>query len=414
MRLLAILALLSFAPVQATERDAHADLDTAPHLYWETHPKDRFTQLADAIEAGRISLTPGDELSVLHQLLDELDIPVSSQLLVFSATSLQSGLINANRPRAIYFNDDTSVGYVPGGRFEILSIDPALGAIFYIFDIPRDGRLPVIDRSTRCMNCHSGERQNFVPSHAVESAIPSITGGTLEAFRRNQFGHGIPFEERFGGWHITGEGSIKKHHGNLVGKLSPKGLQTQYFRPGEHFNWSNYPVQTSDMLAHLLHEHQAGFINLVIEGTYRARHAQHLSNGQLTQEQQSLLDQHAQKIVRYILFADEVPLPPGGIAGDPAYKTAFQKFNRHALPNHHNASLRDLDLRTRLLRFRCSYMIHTELWDQMPAPLKDRVHHHLASALNLTNPHPAYAYLPPTEKQAIRIILTQTKHLTFP
>lgn len=412
MRFIAFAILLSISALQASERNAHADLDAAPHFYWDTQPQDRFTRLADAIQGGRATLPPGDELTTLQHLLDALEIPVSSQLLVFSATSLQSGLINANRPRAIYFNDDTSVGYVPGGRFEILSIDPKLGAIFYIFDIPKQGGLPDINRSNRCMNCHSGERQNFVPSHALESVIPSITGGTLEAFRRNQFGHGIPFEERFGGWHTTGEGAIKKHHGNLVGKLSPQGLQTKYFRPGEHFNWRNYPVQTSDMLAHLLHEHQAGFINLVIEGTYRARHALHVGNGQISDEHQALLDQHARRLVRYLLFADEVPLPHGGIPGDPAYKSAFQKLHRHALPNN-GPSLRDLDLRTRLLRYRCSYMIHTEMWDQMPEPLKVRVHHQLASALSLTSPHPDYTYLPTAEKQIIRAILSHTKGLAL-
>jgi len=389
----------------------YAELDEAPHHYWEAQPQDRFTRLADELESGRRQLPKGDDLTVLRGLLEALDIPVSSQRLVFSATSLQSGLIHARNPRAIYFNEDTSVGYVPGGRLEILSIDPQLGAIFYIFDLPKDSHLPFIDRSTRCMNCHQGERMNFIPGHALESAIPSMTGGTLEAFRRRQFGHGVPLQDRLGGWHVTGEGSIKKHHGNVVGKLSPQGLQTTFYKPGELFSWSRYPVETSDMLAHLLHEHQAGFINMVLEGTYRARYALHQSGGQLSQGQRQMLDAHAARLVRYVLFADEVPLPAGGIPGDPSYKKAFQSHQRHALPS--GASLRDLDLNSRLLRYRCSYMIHTPMWDAMPEPLLQRVHEHLKQALDEKHPSAEYAYLGTEEKRVIRAILTQSKGIQF-
>lgn len=410
--LITLLSLHFAHPLTAADSTDHADLEGPEHRYWETHPGDRFTRLADEWQAGQNLPPLGDPLKTLQHLLDTLDIPVSSQLLVFSATSLQSGRITVNNPRAIYFNDDTSVGYVPGGKIEILSIDPQLGAIFYIVELPNTGRSPIVDRSTRCMNCHSGERVHHVPSHAIESVIPSITGGTLEAYRRGIFGHSVPLEDRLGGWHVTGEGAIKKHRGNVIGKLSPAGLKLTRYIPGEAFSWNNYLTKTSDMLAHLIHEHQIGFINLVVEATYRTRHALHQSNGNLTPEQQQTIDQLAQQVVRYTLFADEVPLPPGGVPGDPEYKAAFQKHNRHALPNN-GPSLRDLDLRNRMFRYRCSYMVHTPLWQGMPAPLKQRVDHHLAAALDPNRPHPDYSYLSSVEKQTIRAILNHSGVLKF-
>src|SRR5436853_7732015 len=50
-------------------------------------------------------------------VLRSLQIPVSSQVLVFSKTSFQSPKISPRMPRAIYFNDDTYVGFVHGGYY---------------------------------------------------------------------------------------------------------------------------------------------------------------------------------------------------------------------------------------------------------------------------------------------------------
>jgi hypothetical protein len=50
-------------------------------------------------------------------------------MLVFSVTSLQKEIISPRRPRSLYFNDDTYVAYVPGGKIEVISLDPELGGI---------------------------------------------------------------------------------------------------------------------------------------------------------------------------------------------------------------------------------------------------------------------------------------------
>jgi len=100
----------------------------------------------------------------LGSLLNVLKIPVSSQVLVYSATSLQLSYISVKYPRAIYFNDDVYVGHVRGGRIEVISVDPELGAIFSIFDIPLGpGQPTVVERSGRCMNCHANTATGEVP-----------------------------------------------------------------------------------------------------------------------------------------------------------------------------------------------------------------------------------------------------------
>src|SRR5262245_27963611 len=67
----------------------------------------------------------------LLSVLKELNIPLSSQTLVFSKTSFQAPLIYPSAPRAIFFNDDTYVGWVKGADYlEVSTADPVLGAVF--------------------------------------------------------------------------------------------------------------------------------------------------------------------------------------------------------------------------------------------------------------------------------------------
>jgi hypothetical protein len=115
--------------------------------------------------------------------------------------------------------------------------------------------------------------------------------------------------------------------------------------------------------------------------------------------------QLADSITRYILFADEVQLPEGGVGGDPAFKVDFL---RRARKTAAGTSLREFDLRTRLFKHRCSYMIHTPSFQGLPPVLKAAVLQRMHRALDATHPDPAYAYLPPTEKTAIANILKAT------
>src|ERR1051325_3372828 len=105
----------------------YGEIDAPPHRYRERTPKDRFTRLKESLESGTISLPRTNEKAFVIALLKTLQIPVSSQMLVFSTTSLQLNLISPANPRALYFSDDLYLGYVPGGRIEIVSLDAELG-----------------------------------------------------------------------------------------------------------------------------------------------------------------------------------------------------------------------------------------------------------------------------------------------
>jgi hypothetical protein len=348
-------------------------------------------------------LDTSGELPLLRGLLRALEVPVSSQLLVTSATSLQKGRISPRRPRAIYFNEDTYVGFVPGGQIEVLSIDHELGGMFYLFDRLTPGKLPRMQRAENCMTCHAPRHMEDIPGLVIESVVPSLSGGGEKAFRRERSGHDIPYDLRFGGWLVTGAPNFPRHWGNLVIERTAEGTRERAVKPGELFDLGRYPVPTSDILPHLLLEHQVGFANRAIKAAHRTRALEeHAGDVQATDAE---LNGLARGLVRYILFADEAPLPPGAVDGDAASKADFLAARRVASSGN---SLRDLDLHTRLLRYRCSYMVYSPMFTGLPMPLRRRVDRMLDRALDVAMPEPDFAYLPAEEKSAIRTILRET------
>jgi len=394
--LLAVLLLTDNADAARRVRD----FEKAPHNYWTRPLTDRFTQFKTALESGKLSLDRSSEKAFVVSLLKALNISPSTQTLVYSTTSLQLSRISPRNPRALYYNLDIYLGWVPGGKIEIASIDPALGGIFYIFDIPRGREAPIrIERSTRCFNCHAEFEIGRIPGLLIKSVVPGPGGGSLESFRGDQTGHSIPFKDRFGGWHLTGKHGITEHWGNLVGELSPTGLKKYANPPGRQFRWQTYPVATSDVLAHLLHEHQVGFVDRAVKATYDVRGA--LAKGDAKAE----IAKHADILTRYLLFTDEVRLPAGGIEGDPALKAHFHK---NARKTKLGVSLRQFNLQTRLFKYRCSYMIHSAGFIGLPRPLKNQVLLNLRAALDPVKPHPASGHIPPGEKKAIGLILAST------
>jgi hypothetical protein len=381
-----------------------AAADTGLGIYNPLHEYDtrvvdnRFARLLAEWDAGqKTDLDTTSDLTFLRSLLKELDVPVSSQMLVFTATSLQKGLISARNPRALYFNDDTYVGFVPRGRVEVISLDPELGGIFYIFDRLQPGRRPQVRRTAECMNCHAPRHMENIPGLVVESVIPGLTGGGERAFRREQSGHAVPLAERFGGWHLTGTGQAMPHNWSNQLLVRKNGEATELPNPpGERSDITRYLLRTSDLLAQLLHEHQVGFVNRALQAGYRCREL--LAKDALDE---TALSDLSTQLVRYLLFADEAPLVPGMI-GDSPFTADFAAAGKR---DSAGRSLRDLDLQSRLLKYRCSYMIYSPVFTGLPSGLRRQVLRDLASTLGGER---AESHLPSSELRALRQILTET------
>ena len=71
-------------------------------------------------------------------------------------------------------------------------------------------------------------------------------------------------------------------------------------------------------------------------------------------------------------------------------------------------ALRDLDLKTRLFRYRCSPLIYSASFRGFPPELRTLVLARLADILRAEAPPADYAYLPAAERRAIAEILAAT------
>jgi hypothetical protein len=72
-------------------------------------------------------------------------------------------------------------------------------------------------------------------------------------------------------------------------------------------------------------------------------------------------------------------------------------------------SLRDLDLRRRLFKYPCSYMIYTPAFDGLPAAAREAVYSRLWEVLSGREKQPRYKVLSLQDRQAIVSILRETK-----
>lgn len=405
------LILISALPVCCLADESppsYDDLESPAHQYSNTTPRDRVTRLKNLLEkegAGP-ALDRSSEKAFLRSLLKELGIPESSQLLLFSTTSLQLRLINPGNPRSIYFTEDVYVGYIPGGKIEIAAVDPDLGCIFYIFDIPRTKDPVRLERSDRCMNCHASEETGHVPGLVIKSVIPGRSGGSINAFRIGQTGHQIPLEQRFGGWHVTHDNGFTNHLGNFIGRMTEGVLQRIPNPVGERFNTDTYLTPGSELLAHLVFEHQAGFINRTTEAAYRLRTLKHNFPSQSAKAVETPeIQNQILELTKYILFSNEAPLPATGLPVNSAFALEFQSQQRR---DSKGASLRELDLRTRLFRYRCSFMIHGIAFQGLHPDLKKGVYDLLRSALSPDNNLEIARHIPAPEKSVIRNVLKST------
>jgi hypothetical protein len=398
------LSLLGASAMAAEPAYRVMDFRAPPHNYNEHEPKDRFAGLLKQIEKGDFQPDTSSDQALLRSLLQGLKVPVSSQILLFSASSLQSEIINPRNPRALFFNEDTYVGYVPGGVLEIAAADPEVGPIFYVFDrLQPGGPFPRVQRGTKCFNCHGGTATKRLPGLIAESLLVSQAGSSLETYRRDEQGHQIPLENRFGGWHLTGKHHISGHKANVFGLARGGKIEKTEVVPGQTWDTAKHLLPTSDILPHLVHEHQIGFENRLVRGIYIVRQLKHDRKGMLGSAEQAEIDAWAQDFARYVLFADEAKFPREGIEGDPAY---VRDFLEGRVASKRGLSLKDLDLKTRLFKHRCSFMLYTDTWEHAPKEIKDRVYYRMAEALR--DAQPSMPHLATDERRVIREILKET------
>ncbi len=402
-RVAAALVLGLAAAVHAQSGDDPIDLDHPAIGYRAEDRTDVASDLNRRLEAGRAQLRYQERGGYLRSLLDALDVPVESQIAVFSTTSLQGRLIRSNSPRTIFFNDSVAVAWMQGGFIEIAAHDPAKGAAFYI--LPQTATpAPRLFRDERCLGCHYTVNAGGVPGFFVRSIPTAADGAPLPWLGNYTIDHRSPLEERWGGWYVTGEAGARRHLGNLriadrrAQALPPwsadQTLKTLAGRITEDASLSPH----SDIVALLVFDHQTQMMNLLTRFGWQARIALH------ERRALSSLQEAAEALVDYMLFVDEAPLDR--VRGTSGFA---ERFAAGGPRDRSGRSLRELDLRTRLLRYPCSYMIYSAAFDALPSAARDLVYRRLKEVLSGEDRARKYARLTPTDRRAILEILRETK-----
>jgi hypothetical protein len=391
-------------------------------LQYATRPvDDPVARLEKKLAAGEVQMEFDEHTGYLRSVLRELGVPVESQVLVFSKTSFQATRIAPRTPRALYFNDQVSIGYVrTGDVLEVAAVDPKQGVIFYTLDQDRSMK-PHFERRDTCLQCHSTGSTLGVPGLVVRSVFPEPTGMPL--FHAGSFvtDHRSPLKERWGGWYVTGTHGDQMHMGNAVvrDRTQPNKLDeanTQNVTElGDRFDTGLFLSPHSDIVALMVLEHQSHMTNLITRVGYEARmalHSQMAINKALGQPEDELSESAERRIrsaveemLEYMLFTEETVLT-GPIQGSSGFA---QQLTAAGPKDKQGRSLRDLDLKTRLFRYPCSFLIYSEAFDGMPAVAQDRLYRRLWEILTERDKSPKYARLSSVDRKAILEILLDTK-----
>lgn len=393
-----------------------ADFQGSTHLvpfeedhiqYGKTAATGPIQKLQNRLDVGQVTLEWDERFGYLRSLLGALQVPESSQMLVFSKTSFQRDRISPANPRAVYFNEDVYVGYVPGSPvLEFSMADPRLGGVFYTLDNRRTNRVRFV-RTDNCLECHAGAKTMGVPGHLIRSFVTDENGVQDLLSGGEVITHRTPLAERWGGWFVTGQHGSQIHRGNLVGsgdharqlkepnfvgnRISLADLPSQ-------FDVGRYPKGTSDIVALMVMEHQAHMHNFLTRLQYEAT-IQLKAYGHCNYIKSPL-----EAFLRYLLFTEEIPLT-APISGSPEFVAAFQK---DGVRDSKGRSLREFDLKRRTFRYPCSYLIHSEAFRALPTELKTRIYHRLWAILNGEDESPEWARLTQSDRRAVLEILTET------
>jgi hypothetical protein len=399
-----ILAAGLFAAAQ--RRDVFVGSRDAPAIRYSSGPtSDAVAALNRQLEDGSASLTFDPANGYLRSVLAALNVPVESQALVFSQTSFQASVINIHNPRAVYFNDTVAVGWVRGGKvLEVAAQDPQQGVVFYALDQVASPK-PRLTRDNQCLACHLSWETLGVPGFTVQSVYPlpdenSYVNGFTTI-------HGSPLEQRWGGWWVTGDHGGAKHMGNVPVMPADKG-KSKLANPTRVlasvdglFDLKGFPTPYSDVVAQLVLAHQTHMTNLITRTGWEAR----LAAAGPSADASARVVEAARDLVDYLLFVDEAPFA-GPMKGGAGFT---ERFVADGPRDRQGRSLREFDLRRRLFRFPCSYMIYTPAFDGMPAQARDAVYARLWEVLSGREKQARYRGLSLADRRAVVDILRETK-----
>jgi len=362
------------------------------------------------IDNGNSKLDFEEPRGYLRSLLETLDVPVSSQSLVFSKSSAQLFLISPDAPRALYFNDEVYVGYVQGApHLEIASVDPVAGPVFYTLDQVAMEKPKFTLQPMDCLACHDTfESEKPVPRLLMLSVLSDPTGVALN---RSSIvtNDKSPLLERWGGWYVTGNSGNQRHMGNHLVRQSAESLGAirDYSRRADltagsnvtdlskRFDTKAYLTADSDIVALMVLGHQTHIHNLITAAGTSLR----------ANSSESAVKDETERLINAMLFVEAAPLtqPVTGTTNFAA------EFSSRGPRDSQGRSLHQLDLKTRLLRYPLSYLVYSKSFDALPQAAKAYIYRRFWEVLSGMDTSATFTHLSSADRKAILEILQETK-----
>ncbi|MDX1981671.1 MAG: hypothetical protein SFV51_15490 [Bryobacteraceae bacterium] len=341
---------------------------------------DAVYELNRRMGSGQTSLVFEGPQGYLRSVLEELRVPVESQTLIFSKTSLQAQRISPASPRALYFNDSVAVGWVrEGPLLELAAFDSERGVVFYTLDQTPAAR-PRFVRTMVCLRCHDTALN--VPGMLAGSHATAPDGAPRFHMGVFYSDHRSPYEERWGGKYVTGDSGNLRHMGRAM-----------------RFDAAGYLSPHSDVAALMVFDHQMHMTNLLVRAAWETRVA--MGEGRAA----GVIPRLANEVADYTLFVDEAPLP-APVRGSSDFAKVFAA---RGPSDSKGRGLRQLDLKGRLLRYPCSYMIYSEAFENLPGALREAVYQKMWQILSGRERSARYARLTAADRRAVIEILRATK-----
>ncbi|QEG41461.1 hypothetical protein [Roseimaritima ulvae] len=399
-----------------------ASFELPPVDYLEAEVHDAVAELARQVASGEVELEYDEQHGYLPAVLTALKVPISSQTLVFSKTSQQIHRISPRRPRALYFNDTIYIGWCQRGDIlEIAVTDPQQGAIFYTLEQKPAAQPQFVRDRGQCLTCHATSRTQNVPGYLMRSVYADRGGQPLLRRGTHNTDETSPFEERWGGWYVTGTHGEMRHMGNVTyGETDALDLESGANQKTLEGLVSTEPYLSphSDIVALMVLQHQTQMHNAITAANFETREALHQSYtmNELLERAPDYISESAERritrvadnVVARLLMSEEYELE-SPVVGTSQFAEDFVAAGER---DSQGRSLRQLDLTQRLFRYPCSFLIYSDAFHGLPDEVRGRVVSRLKDILEGRDDSEEFAHLSATTRSEILEILRDT-HTDF-
>ena len=303
---------------------------------------------------------------------------------------------------------------------EVSVADAKLGTVYYTLRQEPAAKPRLQRRTETCFACHVS-RQLGIPVHLIRSVYPDRDGNPILSGGSYRIDQTSPMKQRWGGWYVTGTHGSEKHLGNMIlprrtvpdNLVNKDGLNVTDLKG--RIDTGMYLSPHSDLVALMVLAHQTEMHNRITAANYQTQYAHRdadiineldgVPHGRLTESTSRRIDSAAEQLVEYLLFCNEAPLT-SPIKGTSSFAN---EFSERGPRDRRGRSLRDFDLKKRLFKYPCSYLVYSRSFDKLPDSVKQRTYRRLWSVLTGKIKSTVYDHLSAADRQAIKEILIDTK-----